>query len=119
MRVKVGTSSPIGRLDEDTQKCKMTSQIANHKSIDNQRRHVTAVTQMILIMVVYISCFTPLILAINGIGTLTAYAYYINHVINFFIYLAVNKEFRKEVKVLMSKLLRKESSANVGSVFTL
>ena len=70
---------------------------------------MTAVTQMILIMVVYVSCFTPVIIRLSRVSSspLIVYAYYINHVINFFIYLAVNKEFRKEVQVLIDKLLRK------------
>ena len=82
---------------------------------------MTAVTQLILIMIVYVSCFTPAILILNHMSPspLVYYLYYINHVSNFFIYLAVNKEFRKEVKLLMNKLFRKETSVSTVTVFNL
>ena len=67
------------------------------------RRHMVAVTQFILITVVYGISFVALALNINGVGTNSkylAFVYYINHLSNFFIYLAVNKEFRNEAKNL-------------------
>ena len=67
------------------------------------RRHVVAVAQLIMITLVYVISFVPLTLEINDVGAinLIVYAYYINHVCNFFIYLAVNKEFRKEAHNLV------------------
>ena len=41
------------------------------------------------------------------IHVLFAYFYFINHVSNFFIYLAVNKEFRKEAKSLVDAIRKK------------
>ena len=77
-------------------------------SVTSQRftRHKVAVTQLILIMAVYVISFAPLLLLINGVtaSRLVAYIYYINHASTFFIYLAVNKEFRKQVKELMKRL---------------
>ena len=64
------------------------------------KRHVVAVKQLILVMLVYICSFVPLLLAVNVSWTSfwIVYLFFINHVANFFIYLAVNKEFRKETK---------------------
>ena len=121
MVVKIGVSAPSGQVSEESQSYKATSQVASHQSTDSPRHHVTALTQMIIITVVYVSCFTPMVVILVGLspGPFTVYGYFINHVINFFIYLAVNKEFRKEFKVLVKKLLRKESSANPDPVSTL
>ena len=86
----------------------MTSQTQATKSETN-RRHVVAVTQLILITFVYVVSFVPLTLDMNDVGTISllAYAYYINHVSNFYIYLAVNKEFRKEAQNLVNIILAK------------
>ena len=70
---------------------------------------MVAVTQFILIAVVYVISFIPLVLEINNNlpWKILFYFYYINHVSNFFIYLAVNKEFRKEAKKLVNAIMRK------------
>ena len=70
---------------------------------------MVAVTQFVLITVVYVISFIPLLLAINGNlpHKIVMYFYYINHISNFFIYLAVNKEFRKETKKLVNVIMRK------------
>ena len=63
----------------------MTSQI--------NRRHVVAVKQLLLVMLVYVISFLPLILMLNQAGASFWFIYvmYTNNVANFFIYLAVNK----------------------------
>ena len=70
---------------------------------------MVAVTQFILITVVYVISFIPLLLHINGNlpYKIVLYFYYINHISNFFIYLAVNKEFRRETKKLLNVILKK------------
>ena len=81
---------------------------------------MVAVAQLILITLVYIISFVPLTLVLNSVGALRliVYVYYINHVSNFFIYLAVNKEFRKEVQnlviaVMMNVRVRPKNSPPV------
>ena len=65
---------------------------------------MVAVTQFILIATVYVISFIPLLLKVNNNlpWDIVLYIYYINHVSNFFIYLAVNKEFRRETKRLVN-----------------
>ena len=67
-----------------------------------------AVTQFILITVVYVISFLPLMLHMNRAVTSSVvfFLYYINHLSNFFIYLAVNKEFRGEAKNLVMALCK-------------
>ena len=71
------------------------------------KRHRVALAQLILIMTVYIISFMSAVLLINGVTTIrfVGYVYFINHVSNFFIYLAVNSEFRKQVKQLVTRLI--------------
>ena len=67
------------------------------------RRHMVAVTHFIIIItVVYVISFLPVTLSVNDFAAKDSiiYLYYINHLSNFFIYLAVNKEFRGEAKNL-------------------
>ena len=68
-----------------------------------------AVTQFILIAVVYVISFIPPMLVLNDVvqNELMMYFYFINHVSNFFIYMAVNKEFRKEFKNLVNVIRAK------------
>ena len=82
---------------------------------------MVAVTQFILITVVYVISFIPLVLRINGNlpWKLLFYFYYINHISNFFIYLAVNKEFRKETKKLMRTMMAKVLPNNEQAVFNM
>ena len=89
-------------------------------TLQNNRRHMVAVTQFILITLVYVISFIPTLLRLNGIlnNRLFAYFYFINHVSNFFIYLAVNKEFRKEAKNLV-KLAMKREQPKPSSAFSL
>ena len=70
---------------------------------------MVAVTQFILITVIYVISFIPLVLEINNNlpWKILFYFYYINHVSNFFIYLAVNKEFRKEAQNLVITMMMK------------
>ena len=82
---------------------------------------MVAVTQFILITVVYVISFIPLVLRINGNlpWEILFYFYYINHISNFFIYLAVNKEFRKETKKLMRTMMAKVLPNNEQAVFNM
>ena len=83
------------------------------------RRHMVAVTQYILIAALYVISFIPTMLVVNGVvnDNLFLYFYYINHVGNFFIYLAVNKEFRKEAKNLVNAVMKKKRANQRQSVF--
>ena len=67
------------------------------------------VAQFILIAIVYVLSFIPPMLTLNGVvqNELMMYFYFINHVSNFFIYMAVNKEFRKEFKNLVNVIRAK------------
>ena len=82
---------------------------------------MVAVTQFILITVVYVISFIPLLLHINGNlpYKIVLYFYYINHISNFFIYLAVNKEFRKEAKRLVNVIVKKVRPNHAPPVFIL
>ena len=82
---------------------------------------MVAVTQFVLITVVYVISFIPLVLRINGNlpWKLLFYFYYINHISNFFIYLAVNKEFRKETKKLVTVMVKKVRPGYEDTVFSL
>ena len=73
------------------------------------KRHRIAMKQLILIMLVYIASFVPLILMVNSVAIAVRLTdlYFINHVSNFFIYLSVNKEFRKEAKNMMNMVMKK------------
>ena len=118
------TSSSSDVTDTKALRCRMTSHatMPPSTSVTSQRftRHKVAVTQLILIMTVYVVSFVPLLLLINGVtkSRLVAYIYYINHASTFFIYLAVNKEFRKQANELMKRLpiIRRD---NETAVFTL
>ena len=85
------------------------------------RRHMVAVTQFILITVVYVISFIPLLLRINNSlpWRFLFYIYYINHISNFFIYLAVNKEFRKEMKKLVNVMVNKVRPSHEPTLFSL
>ena len=73
------------------------------------KRHVVAVKQLILIMLVYVISCMPLLIILNVPGTSfwIGYLMYINNIANFFIYLAVNKEFRSETKNMINVILKK------------
>ena len=65
--------------------------------------------QLILIMLVYVTSFVPLTVSANADST-TAWLsdlYSLNRISNFFIYLSVNKEFRKEAKNMVSTMMKK------------
>ena len=83
------------------------------------RRHLKAVLQLMLVTSSFVISFIPLIIFILGIfgNKLFVSLYYINHVSNFFIYLAVNKEFRNETKILLNALM-KRARPNAPSMFT-
>ena len=87
---------------------------SNVKSVQN-KRHKVVVTQFICIMALYVISFLPLVLLINNpsLPRFVGYIYFINHVGNFFIYLAVNSEFRKQVKQLVLKITRRDGAATV------
>ena len=74
------------------------------------KRHMVAVKQLILIMLVYVISFVPILLVMNvpWISFWIVYLFYINNVANFFIYLAVNTEFRNETKAMINIILKKE-----------
>ena len=63
---------------------------------------MVAVTQSIIITVVYVISFLSLSLSANQVfaNEFMIFIYYINHLSNFFIYLSVNKEFRNEAKIV-------------------
>ena len=67
---------------------------------------MVAVTQFILITVVYVIAFLSLNLHRHKIIPVRFIflIYYINHLSNFFIYLAVNKEFRAEITKLWGEV---------------
>ena len=69
---------------------------------------MVAVKQLILILIVYIVSFLPSFLISIGISVWTIYLLYINHVANFFIYLAVNTEFRNETKAMINIIWKKK-----------
>ena len=77
-------------------------------TLQTNKRHMVAVTQVILIATVYVISFTPPTLVWNGVisNAPLAYLYYLNNISNFFIYLAVNKEFRKEAKNLVKVMMK-------------
>ena len=70
------------------------------------KRHRIAVVQLILIMTLFVISFMGVAMLANNVAAsrLVGYIYFINHVGNFFIYLAVNSEFRKQVKQLFEKM---------------
>ena len=80
-----------------------------------------AVTQFILITVVYVISFVPLFVFLTGFvdGYFLLYFYNFNHISNFFIYLAVNKEFRNETKKLVHVMIRKVRPNHEQVVFAL
>ena len=85
------------------------------------KRHVVAVKQLILILLMYVISFVPPLLILNasGISYWIVYLMYINHVANFFIYLALNTEFRNETKVAINILLKKVRPRNEQKIFVL
>ena len=82
---------------------------------------MVAVKQLILIMLVYVISFLPVLLAFNvpWISLWILYLLFINNVANFFIYLAVNKEFRNETKIMMNGILKKVRPGKEQTVFVL
>ena len=84
------------------------------------KRHMVAVKQLILIMLVYVISFVPPVVVLNGTGTSwLVYLLYINHVANFFIYLAVNMEFRNEVKDMINIILKRVRPRSEQEIFVL
>ena len=80
---------------------------------------MVVVKQLILVMIVYVISFAPLTLAVNVPSTSfwIVYLMYINNVANFFIYLAVNKEFRKETKNMINLILKKVRPGTEQKIF--
>ena len=102
----------------------MTSQkqtTAKAAAAQTQRRHLTVVKQLVLIMLVYVIAFASIVPISNGTGVSTwiFYIYYVNHVVNFFIYLAVNKEFRNATKNMINVIAKKVRPDNAQPIFTL
>ena len=85
------------------------------------KRHTVAVKQLILIMLVYVISFVPALLALNvpSISYWITYLMYINNVANYFIYLAVNKEFRNETKNMINAILKKVRPGKEQTIFAL
>ena len=73
---------------------------------------MVALTQFILITVVYVISFVPIVIFLLGDihHTSMVLVYNINHISNFFIYLVVNKEFRKEAKNLLNLMMTRVRS---------
>ena len=82
---------------------------------------MVAVKQLILLMLVYVLIFLPplLIVKASGVSHWIVYILYINNVANFFIYLAVNQEFRNETKVMISVVLKKVRPGKEQKIFVL
>ena len=82
---------------------------------------MVAVKQLILIMLVYVISFAPVLLALNlpWISVWILYLLFVNNVANFFIYLAVNKEFRNETKIMIGVILRKMRNGKEQTIFVL
>ena len=82
---------------------------------------MVAVKQLILIMLVYVISFMLPVLALNvpWISFWITYLLYINNVANFFIYLAVNKEFRNETKIMINVILKKVRPGIEQKIFVL
>ena len=81
---------------------------------------MVAVKQLILVMLVYVISFVPLLLILNtSASAWIIYLLYINNVANFFIYLAVNKEFRNETKVVINVILKKMRPGKEQPIFVL
>ena len=85
------------------------------------KRHMVAVKQLILIMLVYIVSFVPILLVMNvpWISFWIVYLVYVNNVANFFIYLAVNTEFRNETKVMIDGIVKKVRPGKAQKIFVL
>ena len=85
----------------------------------SNKRHMVAVKQLILIMLVYVISFVPTLLVANVPGTSfwIFYLLYINNVANFFIYLAVNKEFRNETKIMINVISKKVRPGTEREIF--
>ena len=85
------------------------------------KRHMVAVKQLILIMLVYIVSFVPASLALNvsWISFWISYLLYINNVANFFIYLVVNTEFRNETKNMINVIVKKMRCKSGQEIFVL
>ena len=85
------------------------------------KRHVVAVKQLILIMLVYVISFVPPVFVLNVPGTSAWiwYLMYINNVANFFIYFAVNKEFRNETKIMINVMLKNIRPGTEQKIFVL
>ena len=85
------------------------------------KRHMVAVKQLILIMLVYVISFLPVLLAVNlpEISVWIVYLLFFNHVANFFIYLAVNMEFRSEAKDMINIILKRVRPRSEQEIFVL
>ena len=81
-------------------------------NVQTNKRHRIAMKQLVLIMLVYVTSFVPMTVAINDVSTAIWLSdlYFLNHMSNFFIYLSVNKEFRKEAKNMVNKIVKKVRS---------
>ena len=78
-------------------------------NVQTNKRHRIAMKQLVLIMLVYVTSFVPMTVAVNDVSTALWLSdlYFLNHMSNFFIYLSVNKEFRKEAKNMVNKIVKK------------
>ena len=66
----------------------------------------------------YVISFILPMLVLNDVveNRLLMYYYFLTHISNFFIFSAVNKEFRKEVENLMQMMMTKRRSDNAETV---
>ena len=78
-------------------------------NVQTNKRHRIAMKQLVLIMLVYVTSFVPMTVAVNDVSTALWLSdlYFLNHMSNFFIYLSVNKEFRKEAKNMVITMMNK------------
>ena len=85
------------------------------------KRHMVALKQLVLVMFVYVISFVPIIIIVNVpvASFWFIYLMYINNVANFFIYLALNKEFRNETKMMINVMLKKIRPGKEQKIFVL
>ena len=94
---------------------------SNHVTTSaNNRRHMLVVTQLVLILTVYVISFVAMALQMNVIvqDNMNVYIYFLNHISNFFVYVIVNSEFRKEARKLLGLVVEKVRGKRWQSIDT-
>ena len=78
------------------------------------------VTQLVLILTVYVISFVAMALQMNVIvqDNMNVFIYFLNHISNFFVYVIVNSEFRKEARKLLGLVVEKVRGKRWQSIDT-